>query len=223
MPSSYLIYHPKREISTVGQYRVHHDRFGGNEDPYIWNEKFLHTYCHITQLPNEIGQINFWVSGDSFPNFNKLECDCVFVIAEKHFWCNSNKIEPRDSFVDNLQAYEHHYKWGDKKNGAHPFKRKRRYTLKADSKLSFQPQNDEGKLVDILKFLIDNGITIQQLRKGMRAGYGSKPFEIGDKIGRELYKFLNSNATIKLKGTEIAKKHPNRKLEIVGNSSSCSH
>jgi len=85
--NSYLIYHPAREKFVSGNITAYHDKFGGNEDPYIWNEQFLHTYCHITQLPNEKNQINFWVSGEEkeFPNFTALYCDCVFVVAEKFY------------------------------------------------------------------------------------------------------------------------------------------
>lgn len=85
--SYYLIYHPARCHTVVNGFTIHHDKFGGNEDPFIWNERFLHSYCHITQLKNEVGQINFWVSGNTYPNFTHLFCDCVFVIDEKMMSC----------------------------------------------------------------------------------------------------------------------------------------
>lgn len=66
---AYLIYHPARTKSIINGITIYHDSFSGNEDPYLWNDKFLHTFCHITQLPNIIGQINFWISGDKYPNF----------------------------------------------------------------------------------------------------------------------------------------------------------
>jgi hypothetical protein len=44
MISSYLIYHPKREKQIIGNLTVYHDKFGNNEDPYIWNDNF---YIHI--------------------------------------------------------------------------------------------------------------------------------------------------------------------------------
>ncbi|MDH3268254.1 MAG: hypothetical protein OEM46_05300, partial [Ignavibacteria bacterium] len=80
----YLIYHPHRSKKQIGDLIVYHDEFGGNEDPYIWNKKFLHTYCHITQLSNNVEQVNFWVSGyPTQKNFTGLFCDCVFYIKEK--------------------------------------------------------------------------------------------------------------------------------------------
>ena len=78
--AGYIIYHPKRQSSTYKNTVIYHDNIRGNQDPYIWNRRFLHTYCHITQLSPKIGYINFWVSGDTFPLFNHLYCDLVFVI-----------------------------------------------------------------------------------------------------------------------------------------------
>ncbi|MDJ0554775.1 MAG: hypothetical protein QNJ68_10100 [Microcoleaceae cyanobacterium MO_207.B10] len=45
--SGYLIYHPSRLVSAFETIRVYHDTTNGNQDPYLWNQKFLHTYCHI--------------------------------------------------------------------------------------------------------------------------------------------------------------------------------
>src|ERR1043166_1835911 len=100
MRSDYLIYHPKREKERIGPYTVYYDKLTGNQDPYIWNEKFLHTFCHITQMTNEKNQINFWVSGDTFPKFTKLYCDCVFVIDKKYPWQSANQIDKNNPIVD---------------------------------------------------------------------------------------------------------------------------
>src|ERR1043165_4628279 len=97
----YLIYHPKRERIFLNGLTIYHDKFSDNQDPYIWNDRFLHTYCHITQLSNYIGQTNFWISGDVYPNFTRLFCDCVFVIEEKLFWSRRNSIDRSDPIVDN--------------------------------------------------------------------------------------------------------------------------
>jgi uncharacterized protein YciI len=221
MPSSHLIYHPKRQVSKAGRYSVYHDKFGGNEDPYIWNEQFLHTYCHITQLKNEEGQTNFWISGDTWPNFNALYCDCVFVIAEKHDWDDANTMRRSDPIVDSDQAYEHHYKWGDKEHGHHQLKRRGRYTLKADPKRSFQPQDGKGSLIDILPFLNSQGISTQKLRTAMNTGRGSRPFKLEGDFGKKLYEYLNRTAKVKLTGRLLADKHPNWINGVTSTSKSC--
>ncbi|MEI6822738.1 MAG: hypothetical protein WCL51_12455 [Bacteroidota bacterium] len=213
MALSYLIYHPRRCQTVIGNMKVYHDKFGGNEDPYIWDNKFLHTYCHITQLTNEEGQINFWVSGNSYPNFTQLFCDCVFVIDKKYFWKNANNIDMNDPIVDNNQTYEHHYKW----HLQHPMKR-RRYTLKADSEKSFQPQDVNKNLIDIVPFLNQQGITTDKLiqviamTKNRKRTISSRPFPLEMDIGLKLYDYLFSISTIKLFGKQLRNKHPNTNI-----------
>src|SRR4030042_2295763 len=136
----YLIYHPKRQRSKIDNLVIYHDSSRGNQDPYIWNRRFLHTYCHITQMSPKEEYINFWVSGDSFPLFTQLYCDLVFVVQEKKYWTNRNFIAPNDPIVDTAEAYNDHYQWAYQ----HPYKSRRRFTLKADPLLSFQPQTQSG-------------------------------------------------------------------------------
>lgn len=214
MKQTWLIYHPKRQITVLGKMTVHHDNFGGNEDPYIWHDNFLHTYCHITQLTNNPGQINFWISGDIYPNFSKLYCDCVFVIKEKCYWKDRNSIDCSDSIVDNKQTYEHHYKWAE--NGHHVYKKRRRYTLKADSKKSFQPQDNNGNLIDILPFLNCHGIDTKTLINSMTSKKGSRPFQLDNGIGKRLYDYLYKTATTKLYGKNLKDKHPNKLIDKNG-------
>lgn len=208
MPPSFLIYHPARQSTTIGNMTIYHDMFGGNEDPYIWNDRFLHSYCHITQLSNEIGQINFWISGDIYPNFTQLFCDCVFVVSDKLFWENNNYINSYDRIVDNNQTFEHHYKWVNHKH--HYYKKRNRYTLKADSKMSFQPQDSNRNLIDILPFLNQNNLTTEILINSMTSRRGSRPFRLDSNLGRMLYDFLFSTSAIKLFGEQLKNIHPNK-------------
>lgn len=216
MTPTWLIYHPARQKTVIGNLTVYHDKFGSNEDPYIWHDNFLHTYCHITQLTNDEkqNQINFWVSGDTYPNFTQLLCDCVFVIAEKHIWLNRNNIASTDPIVDNNQTFEHHYNWVNPPHCQHQFKKHQRYTLKADDKQSFQPQDSNGNLINILQFLNENGLTTKELRnsishtrKGKKAR-NSRPFELPENLGQKLYDYLSAKATIKLFGTQLKNLHP---------------
>lgn len=208
MTPTYLIYHPSRQKTVVGQMTVYHDQFGGNEDPYIWHDKFLHSYCHITQLTNDEkqNQINFWVSGDCYPNFTQLFCDCVFVIAEKHIWTNRNQIDRSDPIVDNDQTFEHHYKWANL--GHHTYKIRSRYTLKANIEKSFQPQDEDRNLIDIMPFLNSNGITANNLISAMTSKRGSRPLQIESELGLKLYDYLFSEAAIKHYGKDLKNWHP---------------
>jgi len=208
MSPAYLIYHPAREKTVIGKLTIYHDEFGGNEDPYLWNDQFLHSFCHITQLPNQEGQVNFWISGDIFPNFNHLFCDCVFVIEEKHFWAKANEIDINDPIVDDEQTFHHHYKWPGEPNGSHKFLKRRRYTLKADRRKSYQPQNAKKELVDILPFLIRNGYSREELISAITSDRGSRPMKLSNLVGIKLYEYLKRMAPIKLTGTMLKSKHP---------------
>ena len=199
--NGYLIYHPSRTKSVFDSIVVYHDSIVGNQDPYIWNCKFLHSYCHITQMSSIVNNINFWVSGDTFPKFNNLYCDLVFIIKEKTYWKNANTIDRTDATIDTDEAYLDHYRWA----WQHPFKRRRRFTLKADPDNSFQPQNAFQELIDILPFLLEQGLTLPEIRRGMRAGFNSKPFSLNASLAANLYSWLDRTAAIKLEGAKIQK------------------
>ncbi len=197
--SGYLIYHPTRAEREFDTTVVYHDPMVGNQDPYVWNTKFLHTYCHITQMSPNVGDINFWISCDSFRNFSYLYCDLVFVVAEKAYWNSANTIDCNDPIVDTDEAYNDHYRWAKHE---HHFKRRRRYTPKADPKRSFQPQNLERKLIDIIPFLTSQGMTIDNLRQGLRSGFHSKPLRL-ESLADKLYKWFEECAPIKLYGVQL--------------------
>jgi hypothetical protein len=154
-------------------------------------------------LKNEEGQVNFWVSGNTYPHFTHLFCDCVFVIDEKIYWHENNAIVINDPIVDNNQTFDHHYRWFHQ----HPLKKRRRYTLKADPDSSFQPQMNGGVLVDILPFLNNNGIATNFLIQNITSQKGSRPFKLIDNIGISLYQHL-SNSPLKIYGRNIQHLHP---------------
>ncbi len=202
MPKVVLYYHPSRELNAFNNVKVYHDSFkNDNQDPYLWNDQFLHSFCHITQSSNDIEQINFWVSSDETrKKMNKLYCDLVFVISEKHFWNHKNSIDRNEHFIDNDYCYDEHYN----KFGCHLFKRKKRYSLKADPIKSFQPQDNDRNLMDILPFLNSLGILTETLQEGMKAGFNSKPYKLNDNVTSELYKYLDQSQ-IKLIGRDLKK------------------
>jgi hypothetical protein len=173
-PAARLIYHPRREFRCFGDTAVYFDSTRGNQDPYVWNDAFLHSFCHITQFHAEAGNINLWVSGDRFPEFSSLYCDLIFVVARKCPWTHANDLSRDDPLVESDEAWADHYRWYPQ----HPFTRRSRCTLKADPGQSFQPQAGDGDLIDIVPLLREHGITLDSLQAGMRAGTGSQPMTI---------------------------------------------
>lgn len=217
----YLVYHPKREVSEIRDLKIYHDSFFGNQDPYLWNEQFLHSFCHITQLRVQPKDILFWVSGDTYPNFTKLFCDCVFVIAKKEYWENANHIQPTDFIVDNEQTFDHHYKWVNPPFNQHLFKRRRRYTLKADSEKSFQPQTRNKELIDLIPFFDQQGISPETLinsisrNKSGKKSMNSRAFKLTPEHSRKLYDYLTENSPIKIKGKDVELNHPKMKKKTL--------
>lgn len=195
--SGYLIYHPSREKSRLENFSVYHDALPGNQDPYVWNTQFLHTYCHMSQMSPSENDINFWVSGDTFPAFSSLYCDLVFVVKFKRYWEQPNFIDPQDPIVDSDEAYNDHYQWAQYN---HPFKRRHRFTLKADPHHSFQPQDANKRLIDIVPFLIEMGLSLDTLRKGLQINFASRPIRLDNRIIASLYQWLYQEAEIKLTG-----------------------
>lgn len=209
----WLIYHTKRKCFNVNGFKIYADNLCGNQDPYIFNERFLHTFCHITQFSNVVNQINFWVTGDCYPNFENLYCDLVFVTESIHKWNDTNCIKRNELFIDNDQSFKHHYNFVNHPTNQHHFKKRSRVTLKANLNKSFQPQDKNQNLIDIIPFLVDYGFKIEDLRskislrKNLEKAIPSKPLQIDNEIGKQLYNFLESSA-IKLKGDFLADKHP---------------
>ncbi len=79
----------------------------------MWNDPFLHSYCHIPQFHAEPGDINLWVSGDASPQFSSLYCDLVFVVARKRLWAQADQLSRGDLLVESDEAWaetpEHSY------------------------------------------------------------------------------------------------------------------
>jgi hypothetical protein len=200
--SSHLIYHPRRVCKTFPGLRVYYDKPQGNQDPYVWNDPFLHTFCHMTELSEpKPGDINFWVSGDVFPDFQHLFCDLVFVVAKagKVVWPKANVISKSDPIVDTKFAFDDHYRWA----WQHPFKSRHRVTLKADSTKSFQPQDESGTLLDIVPILGRLDVSLDHLRASLRKGFASKPMPLDGSIAADLWKYLVEYARVKLTGKQL--------------------
>jgi len=151
-----------------------------------------------------IGDIVFWVSSGGeakYPNFAKLFCDLVFVVKEKIYWKDSNSINQSDLVVDSSEAFSDHYVWG---NVVHRYKHRRRFTLKADKKKSFQPQTYDHELIDIVPYLAKLGIDIATLRKGLCCNHiVSAPMRINLVAAESIREALSKDAAILLRGTEL--------------------
>lgn len=113
----YIIFHPDnaRQQTTVhatamvqGQVlknwkgNIYVDRIGvGNEDPFVFNDPWLYSYCHASQLRRNFRQDNnylqsgskiFFVSGQQADN-GLLTIDTVFLIGNVQPWDNKPSLQ----------------------------------------------------------------------------------------------------------------------------------
>lgn len=203
----HLIYHPKRCKAIFGETTVYYDKPSGNHDPYVWNKNFLHTFCHMTELVNPCtGDVQFWVSGDRFPDFSALTCDLVFKVQNVCEWEERNSISATDAIVDTALSYEEHYRWAHKQ----PYTKRVRKTLKAHPTESFQPQSSSAELIDILPFLKTIGLPEERLRVGLIKGFASKPLLLDDQQSKLLYDHISRVAPVRLIGSKLEQIRKNR-------------
>lgn len=204
----YLVYHPRRVATPVGGYLVHHDSLHGNQDPYIWNSHFLHSYCHITEMSLQPGDLTIWVSGDTFPNFTALYCDLVFHVLEKCYWRNRGSISDSDPIVDSPAAFADRFRWAFQ----HRLVRRRRFTLKADPERSSPAQLPDGHLPDLLPILAAHGLSQGSLRssEATPCEWGSRPMPLERTVARSLVTWLEGNAHVLLRGSALVSLGPRR-------------
>lgn len=218
--ASYLYFHPKPVCDSYGNMNIYHDKFGNNEDPYIWSEQFLHSFCKITNYAyskRTQNDIIFWISitiNREDNSYNYL-CDLVFKIEKWDFWyetfneqkkaiVTNKELTINDAVVDgDEEAFEYHYSWINR--GEHKWKptyKRRRLTLKADPVLSFQPQNQQGNLVDITE-LLKTIVNFNIEKLPPKSGTSYKAIKLDEEQACKLYEEVNRLAFIKLKGKDL--------------------
>lgn len=207
--------------TRVGNITAYSDDFSGNQDPYIWQKVFLHSYCHMGQMregfnkPKEHPEveredISFWITSNARGDYSQLYCDLVFVVADKVYWPIPNHIDRHDlpARSDSAAAFEEHYAWV----GEHCLKPKkiakgyRRFTLKADPLKSFQPQDAKGNLLDIRPLLVELGIDLEALEKALgpkAKGSYSRPFLLDAQQTRDLYARVRDQANVRRTGADF--------------------
>lgn len=151
--SSYLIVHKMRNATVFGNDIIYHDSFCNNQDPYIWSDPFLYSFCKSFWLAGQVGKDDylFFVTADSVVNgLNKnrpVYCDLVFRVGDIYTWQQNNTVPLQVTFQPPIsnwnngmwqKAVDNHLIWPSR--GVHQWKKRNLITYIANSDFSFQPQ-----------------------------------------------------------------------------------
>jgi hypothetical protein len=132
MKIHYLIFHPKsnrqvqnvtatslvnNQIITNWSGNIFVDQIGrSNEDPFVFNNPWLYSFCHASQLrkkPNSLGHIKkgswlIFVCGQSANNGN-LTIDTCFLVDSINYWQHSPLALPKK--FQNIHSNLHNILW----------------------------------------------------------------------------------------------------------------
>ncbi|MDZ8263663.1 hypothetical protein [Nostoc sp. ChiQUE01b] len=136
-PLHYLIFHPdyarnKTKVQgkafiknqlTDWQGYVWVDEPYGNEDPFVFSERWLYSYCHATQLRRKESSKHAYVTAGSYLLFcsgdaadkGTIQLDTVFVVDHVAEWADNPQGLPEEFQKDyqnkNSDLWERHLKY----------------------------------------------------------------------------------------------------------------
>jgi hypothetical protein len=225
MKANYIIFHPdserdkvtvkalalvnnKLDANWIGDVFV--DKIGiGNEDPFVFSDPWLYSYCHATQLKRNVkngdslqpGSIIIFVSGQAAEK-GLLSVDTVFLIADLQKWNRFPSLEMPLKYVrqfkDNKSMlWNRHFRYPF--DGCHTS-----VTYTYEAKLwnndkngySFLPINNEGLKVT----LRINDLSTELTTKILNKVRGKYPVCLTDKeVSEVVGKISNASFTKVLK------------------------
>ena len=156
-----IIGHPKREKKTLSienkEYEISFDEFKSekhNEDPFIWNDNFLYTFCHtndslsknVREWIEEKDEVYFVFVAKAKDENNKeiLEIDTIIKAKELYEWPEKgqrNKEILPEIFNSKIKSY-HLPDCYDGNLTEH--NKKKLYTCIGDETESFLPMKEKG-------------------------------------------------------------------------------
>lgn len=92
--ANYIMLHQNRIEVKIDDITVYCDNFKGNQDPYVWSERFLNTFCKTNQIKAsqlKKGDTLFWFTRQGTPSDDKWFVDLVFIVDEISYWEKSDK------------------------------------------------------------------------------------------------------------------------------------
>lgn len=222
----YILHHYKRQKAEYedGKYIYFENNEWINICPYIFNNRFIHTFCKAFPLEKEIWNIYFWVYAKwnlQKTSITNIFCDIIFVAWEKVVWKSPNNLRWKHSgkelYYENIEniLYRNHFKYCYDKKHHKLAKDTKRITLFADPNRSYQPQDENNNLIDIKPFL--KGLYSQEHLTNAfqeKRWWGKKNLKLTDKQWETLYKEIENILAKKILWENIAKIDPRTLIEI---------
>ena len=217
--ANYIMLHQNRIEVKIDDITVYCDNFKGNQDPYVWSERFLNTFCKTNQIKAsqlKKGDTLFWFTRQGTPSDDKWFVDLVFIVDEIIYWEKSDKVgkvgdNPFEHYNDvklsTIQydefSYKDHYEWAKNDHPKTSSRPKRRFTIVA-SKESYQPQTENKELIEI-----NDKCILDMFSHSPRGGGGFRCKEITDKQVKCIENHILNKKKIELKGTDLFKLRSN--------------
>lgn len=218
----YLIFHPDYARQSVKvkatalvnnqlvknwQGTIWVDEIGeGNEDPFVFGESWLYSYCHATQLKKEIsdtylqkGSTLIFVSGQQADR-NFLTVDTLFRIGDIHHWTKKPnlKLPPKfqSIFQDNKSdLWRRHFRFPFSKihdSVSHTYEAELWREGKPD--FSYLPLNEIGERTSIPFNLISLAL-VQKIKGKVK---GKRPLLLTDKEIIEITHLIEIHSSTKV-------------------------
>lgn len=222
-PLHYLIFHPdygrkKTEVQgkaliddqlTDWQGNVWVDEPCGNEDPFVFSERWLYSYCHATQLRRKpmcqdayvtAESYLFFCSGDA-ANKNTIQIDTVFVVDHAAKWPDNQQGIPEDFQQDyqntKSELWERHFKYPflGQHTGKYTYVSKQWFDSK--DKYSFLPISQTGDRVEFNLGLLTPDIQ-SKIKEKVK---GKRPVSLNEEQKTELLDITLSLTNIQFIGS----------------------
>ncbi|MTJ08980.1 MULTISPECIES: hypothetical protein [unclassified Anabaena] len=221
-PLHYLIFHPdyaRKKTEVKGKALIEHqltdwqgnvwvDEPDGNEDPFVFSEKWLYSYCHATQLrrspeSNDAyiteGSYIFFCSGDA-AHKRTIQLDTVFVVDHAAKWPDKQQGIPKEfkqDYQNNKSSlWERHFKYPfiGQHTGKYTYVSRQWFDRKDE--YSFLPIFDDG---DRVKFDLEL-LTSELKSKIENKIRGKYPVMLSEEHKTELLKIILSLTSIQVVG-----------------------
>ncbi|MGM3309765.1 hypothetical protein ACSQ6I_27915 [Anabaena sp. WFMT] len=199
-----------------------------NEDPFVFSDRWLYSYCHATQLIRKpksqaayvtAGSYLFFCSGDA-ANKNMIQLDTVFVVDHVAHWTENQQEIPeefKEHYKNNKSTlWERHFKYPFLGQHSGKYTYVSRQWFDNPDEYSFLPISQNGDRVDFDLELLTPDIQ-SKIKNKVKGKY---PVPLSDEQKSELLKIILSRTNIQVIGN-LTPEDENIKIINPDNTGGC--